>query len=206
MVDMDGKRGLSPVFPVFSGGRWLNQPQDFVTDGAGLHVVTDAGSDFWQETYYGFKRDSGHFYGFQTDGDFTAQLRVQGQFKELYDQAGIMVRVDETHWMKAGIELSDGRAMLSSVVTKGQSDWATNPYEGNPENFWIRATVKEGVLRLQVSSDSTTWALMRLCPFPVSSCYTVGLMTCSPERGGLKASFSDWQLGPPLNKQLHDLS
>ena len=206
---MDGKRGLSPifpVFPVFSGGRWLNQPQDFVTDGAGLHVVTDAGSDFWQETYYGFKRDSGHFYGFQTDGDFTAQLRVQGQFKELYDQAGIMVRVDETHWMKAGIELSDGRAMLSSVVTNGQSDWATNPYEGNPENFWIRATVKEGVLRLQVSSDSNTWALMRLCPFPVSSSYTVGPMICSPERGGLKVSFSDWQLGPPLNKQLHDLS
>ena len=31
-------------------------------------------------------------------------------------------------------------------------------------------------------------------------------MICSPERGGLKVSFSDWQLGPPLNKQLHDLS
>ena len=205
MVDLNRNPDLPPVL-AWHGGRWLNPPQDFVADGASLHVVTDAGSDFWQETYYGFKRDSGHFYGFRTDGDFTAQLRVQGQFKELYDQAGIMVRIDEKHWMKAGIELSDGRAMLSSVVTKGQSDWATNPYEGNPEDFWIRATVKEGVLRLQVSSDSTTWALMRLCPFPVSSFYTVGPMTCSPERGGLKASFSDWQLGPPLNKQLHDLS
>jgi uncharacterized protein len=205
MVDLDRNRDSSP-FSAWQGGRWLNQPQDFVTDGAGLHVVTDAGSDFWQETYYGFKRDSGHFFGFQTDGDFTAQLRVRGQFNELYDQAGIMVRIDETHWMKAGIELSDGRAMLSSVVTKDQSDWATNPYEGDPEDFWIRATVKEGVLRLQVSSDSNTWALMRLCPFPVSSCYTVGPMTCSPERGGLKVSFSDWQLGPPLSKPLHDLS
>ena len=205
MVDLGGGPDSSPAL-AWHGGRWLNQPQDFVTDGAGLHVVTDAGSDFWQETYYGFKRDSGHFYGFRTDGDFTAQLRVQGQFKELYDQAGIMVRIDEARWMKAGIELSDGRAMLSSVVTNGQSDWATNPYEGNPENFWIRATVKEGVLRLQVSSDSNTWALMRLCPFPVSSSYTVGPMICSPERGGLKVSFSDWQLGPPLNKQLHDLS
>ena len=203
MVDMDEKRGLSPFI---SGGSWLNQPQHSVADDAGLYVVTDAGSDFWQETFYGFKRDSGHFYGFRTDGDFTAQLRVRGQFKELYDQAGIMVRIDETRWMKAGIELSDGRAMLSSVVTTGQSDWATNPYEGNPEDFWIRATVKAGVLRLQVSSDSHTWALMRLCPFPVSNCYTVGPMTCSPERGGLKVNFSDWLLGPPLNKQLHDLS
>lgn len=205
MVDLNGGSDFSPLL-AWHGGRWLNQPQDIVTDGAGLHVVTDAGSDFWQETFYGFKRDSGHFYGFQTDGDFTAQLRVQGQFKELYDQAGMMVRIDGTHWMKAGIELSDGRAMLSSVVTNGQSDWATNPYEGDPEDFWIRATVKEGVLRLQVSGDGIAWALMRLCPFPAASCYAVGPMTCSPERGGLKVSFSDWRLGPPLNKQLHDLS
>lgn len=201
-----GKSDLVPLVPVWQGGQWLNPPQTSIADDAGLHVVTDAGSDFWQETFYGFKRDSGHFYGFRTGGDFTAQLRVQGQFEALYDQAGIMVRVDETCWMKAGIELSDGRAMLSSVVTIGQSDWATNPYEGNPEDFWIRATVKAGVLRLQVSNDGVTWALMRLCPFPVSERYTVGPMTCSPERGGLKVSFSGWRLGPPLDKQLHDLS
>ena len=201
-----GKSDLVPLVPVWHGGKWLNPPQTSIADDAGLHVVTDAGSDFWQETFYGFKRDSGHFYGFLTDGDFTAQLRVRGQFKALYDQAGIMVRVDGTRWMKAGIEISDGRAMLSSVVTIGQSDWATNPYEGNPEDFWIRATVKAGVLRLQVSNDGVTWALMRLCPFPVSERYTVGPMTCSPERGGLKVSFSGWRLGPPLDKQLHDSS
>lgn len=201
-----GKSDPVPPVPVWQGGQWLNPPQTSIADDAGLHVVTDAGSDFWQETFYGFKRDSGHFYGFLTDGGFTAQLRVRGQFKALYDQAGIMVRVDGARWMKAGIEISDGRAMLSSVVTIGQSDWATNPYEGNPEDFWIRATVKAGVLRLQVSNDGVTWALMRLCPFPVSERYTVGPMTCSPERGGLKVSFSGWLLGPPLDKQLHDLS
>ncbi|MFT3847618.1 MAG: DUF1349 domain-containing protein [Propionivibrio sp.] len=205
MVDLNGDRGPVPAF-AWQGGQWLNPPPDFAVDGARLHVVTDAASDFWQETFYGFKRDSGHFYGFRTDGDFTAQLRVQGQFQALYDQAGIMVRIDETHWMKAGIELSDGRAMLSSVVTAGRSDWATNPYEGNPEDFRIRATVKDGVLRLQVSHDGGSWALMRLCPFPVADRYTVGPMTCSPERGGLKVSFSDWRLGPPLDRQLHDLS
>lgn len=192
--------------PGFSGGRWLNPPLVCAVGDARLEVVTDAGSDFWQETYYGFKRDSGHFYGFLTEGDFTAQLRVQGQFEALYDQAGIMVRVDDTRWVKAGIELSDGRAMLSSVVTIGQSDWATNPFEGNPDDFWIRATVQGGVLRLQVSTDGAIWALMRLCPFPVAERYTVGPMTCSPERGGLKVNFSEWRLGPPLNKPLHDLS
>ena len=73
--------------------------------------------NFWRETHYGFNRDSGHFLGFPTGEAFTASLRVQGDFQALYDQAGIMVRIDAHHWVKAGIELSDGRAMLASVLT-----------------------------------------------------------------------------------------
>ena len=52
-----------------------------------------------------------------------------------------MIRLDENHRVKAGIELSDGRAMLTSVLTDGRSDWATGPYEGNPADFRMRATV-----------------------------------------------------------------
>lgn len=114
----------------WQGGHWLNPPQDSVADDTGLHVATDAGSDFWQETFYGFKRDSGHFYGFRTDGDFTAQLRVQGQFESLYDQAGIMVRIDETRWMKAGIEISDGRAMLTVLSRSGSPTGLQTPMKG----------------------------------------------------------------------------
>nr|WP_242006273.1 DUF1349 domain-containing protein [Acetobacter estunensis] len=69
----------------------------------------------------------------------------------MYDQAGLIVRIDEKHWVKAGIELSDGRAMFSSVLTDGRSDWATAPYGGDPKDFWMRVTVADGVLRLQVS-------------------------------------------------------
>lgn len=75
-----------------------------------------------------------------------------------------MVRIDETRWVKAGIELSDGRAMLSSVLTDGRSDWATAPYEADPKDFWMRASVADGVLRLQVSGDGKTWPLVRLAP------------------------------------------
>jgi regulation of enolase protein 1 (concanavalin A-like superfamily) len=58
-----------------------------------------------------------------------------------------MVRVDERRWVKAGIELSDGRAMLSSVLTDGKSDWATGPYEHDAKDFWMRATVAKGGFR-----------------------------------------------------------
>lgn len=189
-----------------SGGVWVNEPKTWSADGERLEVVTDKATDFWRETHYGFTRDSGHFLGFRTPPAFTAQLRIRGDYQQLYDQAGVMVRLDERRWVKAGIELSDGRAMLSSVLTDGTSDWSTGPYERDPRDFWMRATVAKGVLRLQVSADGKLWPLVRLAPFPVASSYLVGPMCCTPERAGLKVGFSDFRLTPPLGKDLHDLS
>ncbi|XQA80037.1 DUF1349 domain-containing protein [Xanthomonas sacchari] len=191
----------------WEAGTWLNAPKVHrILPGGVLEVVTDKGGDFWRETHYGFTRDSGHFLGIAAPARFTCQLRVRGKFEQLYDQAGLMVRVDERRWVKAGIELSDGRPMLSSVLTDGRSDWATGPYEADASDFWMRATVDKGVLRLQVSRDEKSWPLVRLCPFPVASSYLVGPMTCTPEREGLMVRFSDWSLGPVLGKDLHDLS
>jgi regulation of enolase protein 1 (concanavalin A-like superfamily) len=74
---------------------WLNEPKEWHLRGGLLNVITDMNTDFWRETHYGFTRDSAHSFGCQTQGDFTAQVRVRARYAELYDQAGIMVRIDE---------------------------------------------------------------------------------------------------------------
>jgi hypothetical protein len=133
-------------------------------------------------------------------------MRIQAQYRELYDQAGLMVRLSETEWIKAGIELSDGRPMASSVLTLGKSDWATAAYANDPTDFRMRVTVKAGVLRLQLSSDGKIWPLMRLSPFPMAKSYRVGPMCCTPERAGLTVVFSEFRVTEPAQKHLHDLS
>jgi regulation of enolase protein 1 (concanavalin A-like superfamily) len=185
---------------------WHNPPAEWRLEGDRLLAVTDAATDFWQETHYGFARDSGHFFGCETTGDFTAQLRIQADYTALYDQAGLMVRLDPHHWIKAGIELSDGQAMLSSVLTDGRSDWATAPYGGDPADFWLRVTVAAGVIRVQASADGRRWPLVRLAPFPRAASYRVGPMCCTPERAGLAVEFMDFTVSPPLGRDLHDLS
>lgn len=187
-------------------GRWLNEPTETNATDVELFVTTDANTDFWRETHYGFVRDSGHFYAFRADCDFTAQVRVQAHFEHLYDQAGLMVRLDERRWVKTGIEFSDGYGLLGSVLTDETSDWATGRYDGNPSDFWIRVTVQSGVLRIQASGDGQTWPLVRLCPFPKADHYLVGPMCCTPERAGLEVRFTEWQLGRSLGKDLHDLA
>jgi regulation of enolase protein 1 (concanavalin A-like superfamily) len=190
----------------FARCTWLNAPKTWRLHDGCLVAVTDAATDFWRETHYGFTRDTGHFFGCDVAGDFTTQLRIRARYDALYDQAGIMVRLDEKRWIKAGIEKSDGQCLLSSVLTVGQSDWATGLYDGDPADFWMRATVSGGVIRLQVSPDGQRWPLVRLAPFPKAASYRVGPMCCTPERAGLEVEFSAFQITPPLGKDLHDLS
>jgi uncharacterized protein len=190
----------------WTGGRWLNEPASWRREGSSLLVSTDPDTDFWRETHYGFVHDSGHALLFETTGDFTASVRVRARYDHLYDQAGLMVRVDAQTWIKAGIEMSDGRLHLGSVLTAGRSDWATFPYEGNGEDIRLRVTVRAGALRLQASADGLRWPLLRLCPFAASSIYEVGPMCCTPGRSGLAVRFDDFRLGPPSDKDLHDLS
>ena len=70
----------------------------------------------------------------------------------------------------------------------------------------MRVSVVLGVLRIQVSVDGDHWPLVRLAAFPVAASYQVGPFCCTPERGGLNVEFSEFQLGVPLLKALHDLS
>ncbi|WP_419735702.1 DUF1349 domain-containing protein [Pseudomonas sp. COR18] len=192
---------------VWAKAHWLNEPKHYLAhpDGS-LEVMTSLQTDFWRETHYGFIRDSGHLLAFETEGDFTAQVRVNADFRKLYDQAGLMVRLNEQTWVKAGIEFNDGNPMISSVLTQGQSDWAPAHFTGDPTGFWLRVTVSDGVLRVQYSTDGKVWPLLRLAPFPKADHYQVGPMCCTPEREGLRVRFSEWSLTRPLGRDLHDLS
>ena len=191
---------------MFDRCTWLNPPSRFQVGTDALHVVTDADTDFWRITSYDFIHDNGHFFARAVAGGFTAQVRVRAGFSALYDQAGLMVRLDERHWIKAGVEFSDGQLMMSTVLTSDKSDWAVMPAPAFDDGFWLRITVGGGVVRVQYSVDGTTWPLLRLAPFPVSDTYLVGPMCCTPKRAGLEVRFTEFAVGPALGKDLHDLS
>ena len=80
--------------------------------------------------FYGFLRDNGHAFLTPVEGDFTASATVTGKYEQLYDQAGLMLRVDERNSIKTGIEYTDGLMHFSVVVTREVSDWSVIPLPG----------------------------------------------------------------------------
>jgi len=188
------------------GGVWINPPPRHRLENDQLQFETALNSDFWQRTWYGFERHSGHAYGFWIDEDFTVQVQVRADFSQLYDQAGLFIQDDETHWVKAGIEFNDDQPAIGCVVTRERSDWSTGLFPGDPRTFWLRATLVNEALRIQYSTDGERWPLLRLSPWPGRARRFVGVMGCSPEREGLAIGFSHFIISPPSGKALHDLS
>lgn len=128
---------------------WLNEPRNWNVENGVLTLKTEANTDFWQTTFYGFRRHSGHARLQAVSGDFTASVVVRGDYRELYDQAGLMLIIDETHWLKTGIEFTDGLMHFSVVVTNGTSDWSVIPLAQAQPNaeVHIRLTRHEAALR-----------------------------------------------------------
>jgi len=186
------------------GFEWHNKPADVGSDTDGLWLTTDDHTDFWQQTFYGFERDNGHAYLTSISGDFTASVTVRGDYQCLYDQAGLMLRIDHAHWVKTGIEFTDGLMHFSVVVTNGRSDWSVVPLYGSSveDEVHVRLTRHGSAVRVQYALNDASWQLARLAPFDAKDA-RVGIMACSPERAGFRASFRDLSIGPSIAKDLH---
>ncbi|ESZ50293.1 DUF1349 domain-containing protein [Mesorhizobium sp. RSR565B] len=184
---------------------WLNPPPHHAFGDGIVHVRTGRETDFWRETFYGFWRDNGHFLYRPVEGDFSAEVTVKGDYKVLYDQAGLMLRLSETHWIKAGIEYTDGLAHFSVVVTSDTSDWSLLSIPTGPDGVRIRLTRHAEAIRIQyLDSTDSHWKPVRLAYFPISKSVDVGMMCCSPQREGFEVTFSGFTVGPPISRQLHD--
>ncbi len=145
---------------------WLNPPPFFEERDGALHVRSGEKTDFWQGTYYGFHRDDGHFLHESRKGDFTAEVTFSGNYEALYDQAGLMIRADEKHWVKCGIEFTDGARHFSTVVTNGNSDWSAFRIGHDFDAISVRATRNGDALFIQYSTDTMDeWRMARLAWF-----------------------------------------
>ncbi len=186
------------------GFSWLNEPPRWHGDAGRLAVSTGNETDFWRHTYYGFRPDNGHAWLKPVEGDFTASAEVTGDYRHLYDQAGLMLRLDRRNWIKTGIEFTDGIMHFSVVVTRQVSDWSVIPLpDASPaDRVRLRLSRHDDAVRVQYAIGDAAWRMARLAPFPAAKA-KVGVMACSPQRSGFEAVFRDIEVGEAISRQLH---
>jgi uncharacterized protein len=170
-------------------GTWNVEPSAWSVGEGALTAVSLPKTDFWRKTHYGFIRDNGHVFGQRVGGDFTAVTRFGGEYRRQYDQAGLMLRRDAEHWIKAGIEFVDDVAWLSVVVTRDHSDWSLASQVDPALPTWLQMQRRGDDISIQHSADGEHWTLMRITSLAPGSGDVVGPMLASPEGDGFTASF-----------------
>lgn len=166
---------------------WYNEPPQWVESGNSVTMHSAPQTDFWRLA--GVARDNGHFYYRRQVGDFLIDCKISGSYNSQYDQAGLMVRVDQAHWIKCGIEFFNGAQQASAVVTREYSDWSIVPLPSNPELLWLRLKRQGAVIELEYALDGTHYHLLRQAYFSPAGAMDVGLMCASPEGTGFSVMF-----------------
>ncbi|MEM6282469.1 MAG: DUF1349 domain-containing protein [Chloroflexota bacterium] len=169
--------------------QWMNEPQHWTEDHGKLSVRADGKTDYWRVTRHDFIKDNAPFYYREVAGDFTASVKVTGQYADLYDQAGLMVRESESVCLKCGIELLDGVQQASAVITREFSDWSIVPLPDAPASVWFRVERSGTAIEVGFSRDGQDYTLIRQGYLSTVQTLKVGMLCAAPQGDGFDVTF-----------------
>lgn len=176
--------------------RWIHEPKAWRIDPSAklLRVEPAGNTDYWQKTHYGFQADNGPFLAADVPGDWVLTTHVRFHPAHQYDQAGVMIHITPTCWIKSAVEYQlDRPSMLGAVVTNaGYSDWSTQDFVSTQNEVWFRLRREDTDYIVDASTNGNDWNQIRMAhlledvPRVPVRC---GLYACSPKEGGFVAEF-----------------
>ena len=174
--------------------QWFNEPAQWTIQDHVFSMQVTPQSDYWRISHYGFTVDDAPFLYTLRGGEFEVKVKVSGDYRTRYDQAGLMLRIDHENYIKAGIEFVDGKYNLSAVVTHHTSDWSIIPLEKPVPFVWIKAVRRLDAIEIFYSFDDQEYTLMRNAWMQDNHPIMVGLMGASPDGQGFEARFEHFSI------------
>lgn len=174
--------------------QWFNEPENWTIENETLTMDVTPQSDYWRISHYGFTVDDAPFLYTTRGGEFEVKVKISGEYKERFDQAGLMIRIDKENYIKTGIEFVDGKYNLSTVVTHTTSDWSVIELDKPVEFVWIKAVRRLDAVEIFYSFDDKHYTMMRNCWLQDNTPVMVGMMAACPDGKGFKATFSDFKI------------
>ena len=196
------KNILIPVFAILSGlslsaqtlekMNWFNEPDHWQINAGTLTMDVTPNSDYWRISHYGFTVDDAPFYYAEYGGEFEAKVKISGDYKVRFDQAGMMIRLDHENYIKTGIEFVDGKYNLSTVVTHKTSDWSVIALDRPVDYIWIKAVRCLDAVEIFYSFDDKEYQMMRNAWIEANHPVKIGMFAACPDGNGFKARFENF--------------
>lgn len=174
--------------------QWFNEPESWSIKNNKLTMQVTPQSDYWRISHYGFTVDDAPFLYTMRGGEFEVKVKISGDYKVRFDQAGLMLRADKENYIKAGIEFVDGKYNISCVVTHHTSDWSVITLDKSIDFIWIKAVRRLDAVEIFYSFDDVNYTMMRNCHLADNTPVMVGLMAACPDGKGFEARFESFKI------------
>ena len=173
---------------------WFNEPSDWNIKNKELNMFVTPKSDYWRISHYGFTVDDAPFYYAEYGGEFEAKVKIKGDYKVRFDQAGMMIRIDHENYIKTGIEFVDGKYNLSTVVTHKTSDWSVIALDKPVDYIWIKAVRRRDAIEIFYSFDDVNYYMMRNAWMEANRPVKIGMFAACPDGDGFNVNFSNFSV------------
>ncbi|MBR6655725.1 MAG: DUF1349 domain-containing protein [Alistipes sp.] len=174
--------------------QWFNEPESWSIKNNRLTMQVTPQSDYWRISHYGFTVDDAPLLYTTRGGEFEVKVKISGDYKVRFDQAGLMLRTDKENYIKAGIEFVDGKYNISCVVTHHTSDWSVITLDKSVEYIWIKAVRRLDAVEIFYSFDDKNYVMMRNCHLADNTPVMVGMMAACPDGKGFEARFEGFKI------------
>jgi regulation of enolase protein 1 (concanavalin A-like superfamily) len=183
----------------FEHFQWLNE-SDIRFDDGKMIMYAPSHSDFFCSHKVASQdgapesRTNAPFLFTEVTGDFVMKVKVELEFKDVYDSATIMVMENLQVWAKLCFEYTEFNThAVVSVVTNGMSDDANgNNVEGN--ELWLQMTRVGQSFAFHYSVDGKRYEMVRYFHLPVGDKVKVGFVPQAPSGEGGDRIYSQFSL------------
>lgn len=179
-------------------GTWTQSPAAVSdSEAASLDATAVEGSDAWRHTAYGFVHDTEHALLAPLAVGEAMEVTFHAPWSGQFDQAGVFVRADDEHWIKAGVEYADDHLGLGAVVTDIRSDWSVGHVDDwRDAEITVRVSRWADAVVVRARADDGAWRLVRVAPFDGAHAASAGPFLAAPTRAGLTVTFTRWTRTP----------
>ena len=173
--------------------QWMRKPQMFMFRENGVILETEAHTSFHSLSF-----DATNAYGMllRPMQNFGFTVRVDYGFQGAEDECGILLKRNNLHWAKAGIECKpDALDLACTVYSQGYGDRSCREIGNGIHWLYLRILFWNGNARFQYSFNGERYSDMRWLHFasgkePV----TAGFYACSPGNSFFDCEFSEMML------------
>ena len=183
-----------------------------------LKIKPAAYKDFWSKTFYSptlIKSDAcGYLYPIRAEDEATIKIDFSYTPVMQFDQAGLLLYIDEDHWVKCGIEFCDGHPRLSVVVCNVYSDWSTQPWPSCAARLKVHKVNQGSSIVVEAADvNSENYQFVRIAHITSTNCdpsvaelppWRIGpFAACPTKQRGCEATFQNFSVGS-RERPVHD--